>query len=223
MVMLPRTAKRLISGFGVCFDHFASGSWTAAGHCGERAAHFERGRRRRRCRWSGRAPLVRPVPVHVERRAPLARAPPAAVGRRAPRARPPPVSVERARVTVAAAGGAGGFRTRPYDASQSGDWGRQSIRRSSSAARPLDVLELLARRLRRRLAVAEPAFTVLWDSVRRGPPSAHGRPVIARLVHGSSTRCSCMPQSKAVTKKISDAYWSLGDQYNSTGLTMATL
>jgi hypothetical protein len=99
----------------------------------------------------------------------------------------------------------------------------KSIRRSSSAARPLDVLELLARRLRRRLGVAEPAVTVLWDSVRRRPPSALGRPVTARLVHGSSTRCSCMPQSKAVTLQIPDAYWSLGDQYKSTGLTLATL
>jgi hypothetical protein len=106
MVMLPRTAKRLISGFGMYFDHFASGSWTAAGYCGEREALFERGRRR--CRWSGRAPLVRPVPVQVERRAPLAWAPPAAAGGlrgrglrrcrwggRAPLARPVPVHVER--------------------------------------------------------------------------------------------------------------------------------
>jgi hypothetical protein len=31
-----------------------------------------------------------------------------------------------------------------------------------------------------------------------------------------------MPQSKAVTTQISDANWSLGDQYKSTGLTLAT-
>jgi hypothetical protein len=191
------------SWFGVCFGNFASGSWTAAGHCGERAALFERGRRR--CRWSRRAPLARPMPVQVAARS-AGVGSVGGVGRRAPWARPPPVSVERVRVTGANAVCAGRFRTRPYDASQSGDAGQQSSRRSSSAARPLDVLELLAWWLRRRLGVAEPAVTVLWDSVRRGPPSAHGRPVTARLVHGSSTRCSCMPQSKAVTKRISDAY-----------------
>jgi hypothetical protein len=104
------------------------------------------------------------------------------------RARPPPVSVERERAAGAAAVGAGGFSTGPYDASQIGEVeqnrsGQQSIRCSSSAARPLDVMELLARRLRRRLEVAEPAVMVLWDSVCRGPPSPHGRPGTVRLVH----------------------------------------
>jgi hypothetical protein len=47
--------------------------------CAALRAGVRRGRGRGRCRWSGRAPLARPVPVHVERRAPLARALPAAV------------------------------------------------------------------------------------------------------------------------------------------------
>jgi hypothetical protein len=67
--MLPRTATRLVSGFGVCFDRFASGSRAAAGNCGGklrrargalRARHppvsVERARRwcgRCLCMWSG--------------------------------------------------------------------------------------------------------------------------------------------------------------------------
>jgi hypothetical protein len=156
---------------------------------------------------------------------------------------------------------------------------QQSVRRASSAARLLDIVELLARRLRLRLEVSEPSsanvlYTFLDLFVRlaefgysidgNGAPhldrmvtifckhldrptssfvgksvtDAEGLELVSRwfrtlsaadhrrhtggpeqrmLAHGSSIICGCVPQSKSVTKQISEAYSSLWDQYKSAG------